>query len=205
MLLYLTRHGESEANVARIISNRTLPHPLTPRGIAQAEQLATQLVGTGIARIYTSPIPRAQETAAIVGDALGIVPAVTPALREFDCGPMEGRGDAAAWAAHDAVTRAWDEEGAYDRRIEPDGESFNDIKARFLPLVAHVYAGAERFPGNVLLVSHGSVLLQMLPLIFANVDRAFTRRHPLANCALVIGEPRANGLVCRAWDGLTLP
>jgi broad specificity phosphatase PhoE len=36
MKLYVTRHGESEANILHIISNRDLPHPLTKKGSLQA-------------------------------------------------------------------------------------------------------------------------------------------------------------------------
>src|SRR5579859_4077000 len=43
MKLYFVRHGESEANVARIISNREQPHALTSNGIRQAHALADSL------------------------------------------------------------------------------------------------------------------------------------------------------------------
>lgn len=43
MRLIFARHGESQANVERIISNRALPHGLTAKGRAQAETLALRL------------------------------------------------------------------------------------------------------------------------------------------------------------------
>ncbi|MBV7327458.1 histidine phosphatase family protein [Chloroflexi bacterium TSY] len=180
MRILFTRHGESEANVQRIISNRNLPHKLTQTGISQAFALAKRLVDSYDVRLIgASPILRAQETAAIVAESLGLSPATYPALREFDCGMMEGRGDSEAWAAHQAVVRAWDEEKDFDQCIEPDGESFNDIKERFLPFVARLIKENQVQSGDILLISHGAVLLQMLPLVVANVDRAFTKQNSI--------------------------
>lgn len=64
--LILVRHGESEANLQGIISNRTLPHSLTPKGRQQALALAAQLQGLDVSCIYTSPILRARETAGLL-------------------------------------------------------------------------------------------------------------------------------------------
>ncbi|MEZ4728874.1 MAG: histidine phosphatase family protein [Caldilineaceae bacterium] len=66
MKLFFTRHGESQANIGRIISNRTLPHSLTALGRAQAVALAEKLGTEKISTIYASPILRAQETAQII-------------------------------------------------------------------------------------------------------------------------------------------
>lgn len=204
MRLLFARHGESEANVQRVISNRDLPHRLTATGVAQAEALADLLAEQSVEMIWASPIVRAQETAAIVGRRLGLPVVTTSALREFDCGRMEGRGDAAAWAAHHAVTQAWDEAQEYGRRIEPDGESYEDMKARFLPFVSSLTAEHAHLDGAILLISHGAVLHLMLPLLLANVDRAFTREHPLANCALVTAYPHHGQITCVDWAGTKL-
>ncbi len=69
MRLYFVRHGESEANLARQFSNRGFKHPLTPRGVTQATELAARLAGQGIAQIYTSPLQRAAQTAEILAEA----------------------------------------------------------------------------------------------------------------------------------------
>ena len=63
MRVLFTRHGESEANVEGIISNRDLPHRLTVVGIAQAEALAERLGDFDVRMIFSSPILRARETA----------------------------------------------------------------------------------------------------------------------------------------------
>lgn len=199
MKLYFTRHGESQANIERIISNRDLPHPLTEKGRAQATALAEQLATAGVSAIYASPILRAQQTAQIIGERLQVPVFTSAALREFDCGIMEGKGTAEAWAAHEAVVAAW---AAHDyTQSIPGGESFADMQARFVPLINQLvsqYAGDNE---AVLLISHGGLLHHMLPLVLPNIDRAFVNQHLLRNCACVHAVVTPAGITCIDCDG----
>jgi hypothetical protein len=115
--LYFARHGESEANVLRVISNRGATHGLTERGRRQSAELASNLKGAGVTRVYSSPLLRALQTAEIVSSALGVAYEVTDALREFDCGIAEGRADPEAWALHRRVMDDW-------RELSRHSESF---------------------------------------------------------------------------------
>ncbi len=204
MKILITRHGESEANIQHIISNRDLAHKLTPKGISQSLKLAETLVKWQVYSVIASPILRAKQTGSIIAETLGIPLRISPALREFDCGMMEGRSDEQAWAAHNAVIQAWDEDQDHEFRIMPDGESFNDLKARFLPFLANIIAGEGSLSEDVLLVSHGGMLRQMLPLVLENIDRAFTKQHPLGNCELLVTHPQNPFLVCSEWAGIKL-
>ena len=134
MRLYFVRHGQSEANVQMVISNRDLFHPLTELGRRQAEALAQSLADVPVAAIYSSPIVRAAQTAQIVAAAKGLPVQMADALREPDCGIIEGRADEDAWAEHDRVMRDWVMQRKFDSRIE-GGESFHDLRARFVPFV----------------------------------------------------------------------
>lgn len=203
-MILFARHGESEANVQQIISNRDLPHRLTPLGVSQSLALAETLQKWDVVQVIASPIVRARETGAIIAEKLGVPLSLSGALREFDCGRMEGRGDEAAWTAHQEVLRAWDEEQDDAVRIMPDGESFNDLKARFLPFTADLMAESDPYPGDVLLVSHGGLLHLMLPLALANVDRTFTKQYPLGNCELVVAQIQDTNLACTQWAGIQL-
>jgi len=195
--LIFTRHGESEANVTATISNRDLPHALTYTGRLQATEMAHVLEPWGVQRIYSSPILRARETAQIVADVCGSEVTLVDALREFDCGVMEGRADDEAWAANRQAVLAW-EKGDHDYRIA-GGESFMDMRARFVPFVNQLLT--EDSQGIILLVSHGAVLHMMLPEVLSNVDYVFSKRHPLRNCARVIARRHEDGLICEEWDG----
>ena len=107
MKIYFTRHGESEANILREHSNRGFRHPLTAKGREQAAALAQKLANIPVARLFTSPIMRAVQTAEILSATLGVPYEVTDALREYDCGILEGRADEAAWQMHFTVFDAW--------------------------------------------------------------------------------------------------
>ena len=134
MRVYFARHGESEANIRRVIANRGWAYPLTERGRRQAARLA-DLVRADLdegahVRIVSSPLRRAAETAGILHAALGgATVELADALREADCGVMEGRSDDAAWAAHDDVQERW---LARSAPIE-GGESLDDLLERFIP------------------------------------------------------------------------
>ncbi len=202
MRIFFARHGESEANVQRIISNRELPHRLTPTGIAQTEALAELLVNAYLVNAYdvqmivASPIARATATATIIAARHDLPLTIDPALREIDCGMMEGRGD-------DAATRAWDE-GDYDRRIPPDGESLNDVRARFLPFVTQLVDQHQELRGDILLIAHGSLLRYMLPLTISNIDASFVAHQPLGTCELVVTQYQDGDLRGISWAGLKI-
>jgi probable phosphoglycerate mutase len=202
MRLIFTRHGESEANILKIISNRNLPHPLTEKGHQQASLLADRLTPLKIVAIYTSPILRAQQTANILAQKLGLPVQLADALREFDCGLVEGRGDDEAWHAHHAVVEAWNQ-GDHFYCI-PEGESFNDVRARFIPFVEGLVQEYAQSDGTVVLISHGSMLHQMLPLVLSNIDPIFSQQHPLGNTACVIATPKNGQLICLEWDNIPL-
>ena len=200
MKLYFTRHGESEANVLRQISNRGLAHPLTEKGRQQARALAAELRPAGIAAIYTSPLLRAVQTAEILSEALGVGFEVTDALREYDCGILEGRSDPATWDAFWALREAWWPGRRWEQRIE-GGESFLDMQARFVPFIAGLLAADDLRDSNLVLIGHGGLYLSMLPLVLDNVDHEFASRQQIPNTGYGLAETSPQGLVCREWCG----
>ena len=199
MRLYFVRHGESEANILHEFSNRGLKHGLTQKGREQAQQLARSLQDVTISKLYSSPLLRARQTAEILGQAFGLSYTVTDALREFDCGVLEGKSDPAGWAMHHQVQVDWLEHQQWDKRI-PEGESFLDMQARFVPFIRQLqqtHLGDE----TVLLVSHGGLLCCMLSLVFSNIDFDFVKTHHLSNTAYVIAEGSPAELTCLSWAG----
>jgi probable phosphoglycerate mutase len=196
MKLYFVRHGESQANLLHVISNRDSSHGLTARGRQQASALAESLRGAGSRRILTSPLLRAVQTAEILSDALGIDVEATDALREFDCGIAEGRTDPEAWELHRQVMKAWLQDGNPAARIE-QGESLIDIQDRFLPFVECLVEDAGSFAP--ILVGHGGIYLCILPSLLRNVREAAAL--PFPNASYVLAEARPEGLVCLEWCG----
>lgn len=199
MKLYFVRHGESEANVIREISNRGWKHPLTEKGRQQAQTLAAALKEAGTVKIYTSPLMRAVQTAQILAETLRLDYAITPALREYDCGVIEGRGDPEAWELHRRVREDWILRGLFHERIA-EGESFYEIRDRFLPFIEGLLAGAE--DGSLVLVGHGGLYVTMLPLILPGVTSEWAYRQPFPNSGWVLAERTPSGaLTCLEWCG----
>jgi probable phosphoglycerate mutase len=200
MRLYFARHGESEANLLEVFSNRGLKHGLTECGRAQAASLAQVLAECQVTALFTSPLLRATQTAGILAGELGVPYEVAGALREFDVGVLEGRSDPASWQVCNEVFREWMELGHWDRRIE-GGESLNQIRERFVPFLDQVVAQHSDSPGGVVLVGHGGIYHSMLPLVLVNVGLGTVQGHPIGNAEVVVAEPGPEGLVCLEWCG----
>ncbi len=136
MKLYFLRHGESEANLLHEFSNRGFKHGLTERGFQQADELAQNLRGIPFLKIYSSPLKRAIQTAEILGEHLEIPFETNDALREYDCGLLEGKSDPESWGIYHRVFDQW-LDGQWDVRI-PGGESHLEIQARFIPFISAI-------------------------------------------------------------------
>lgn len=201
MKLYFVRHGESEANILRVISNRGWIHPLTEKGRQQARDLAVKLKTASITKIYTSPLQRAAQTAEILSQNLGVEFEITDALREFDCGIAEGRTDAEAWRLNAWVNEEWAVHHRWESRIE-GGESFLDLRSRFLPLVNDLLQDHAHRPENFILIGHGALYYHMLTQILPNLPVQFEGGFP--NTGYLLVEARPEGLVCLEWCGIKI-
>lgn len=151
--LVLIRHGETEWTLSGQHTSYT-DIPLTPHGEHQARTLAPLLASRHIARVLTSPMQRARDTAKLAGlDHTR----VDPDLVEWDYGGYEG-----------VTTRAihrtrpdWDlwTDGVIEG---PDGhpgetaEQVGDRADRVLARVDAAFANGEG--GDVVLVAHAHLL-----------------------------------------------
>src|SRR5687768_16705920 len=94
--LVLIRHGESQAQVDRLVSCHDTCTGLSDRGRAQAAALRDRLQASGglgqVDAVYTSVLARSIETAAILGPALGdgLVPEAECAWCGIHPGEAEG-------------------------------------------------------------------------------------------------------------------
>lgn len=198
MRFYFVRHGESEANTRRVISNRESPFGLTDLGRQQANILAGKLKDIPVTAIFSSPVLRARETAEILSQALHQPYQVTEALREYDCGILEEQSDDASWGLHQEIYEDWTVEHNYQCQPE-GGESFLDIQNRFLPFIEALTHNGMQTNHHVLFVGHGGLFQLMLPLVFTNVDDLFVRPHGINHTDCIIAEQQPVGLVCLQW------
>jgi 2,3-bisphosphoglycerate-dependent phosphoglycerate mutase len=198
MKFYFVRHGESEANTRHIISNRASPFALTLLGREQAHALARSLSDVPVRAIFSSPIRRASETAEILAASFNQTYHVTEALREYDCGVLEEKSDTESWKLHSEIAEDWVWRHNHSRRPE-GGESFLDIRNRFVPFIEHLTRDGSNRHDHILLVGHGGLFHLMLPLILTNVDVSFVKSHGMGHTETVLAEQRPNGLTCLQW------
>ena len=88
MKLFLTRHGQTDWNTKRCVCGRTEAQ-LTDLGRAQAAQVGEEAARAGVNVILASPMDRAQETAAIIAQKVGVSVLTEPLLIEQDFGTFE--------------------------------------------------------------------------------------------------------------------
>jgi broad specificity phosphatase PhoE len=138
--LYLIRHGETEWSRSGRHTGRT-DIPLTEQGEQHARHLGTRLRALSITRVFTSPMQRAQRTAALVG--LTPVAEIEPDLAEWDYGDYEGR--------RSVEIRQERPDWNLFRDGCPHGEMPGQVSDRADRLIARLRALNE----NVALFSHG--------------------------------------------------
>ncbi len=157
--LLLLRHGQTELSVERRYSGRGNP-PLTALGREQAARAAKYLAAKGdIAAIVSSPLGRARETAAAVGEALNVEVRVLDRLIETDFGDWEGLTFAEAARADPELHARWLSDSTVS---PPGGESFAAVRERVEAARADLVG---LYPGrNVVVVSHVTPIKTLLQL-----------------------------------------
>jgi len=75
----------------RILSHDADKHPITDEGREQAKRVARELKKLKVARLYTSPVLRAYQTSAIIGQELDMIPVVDDRLRERFLGELNNK------------------------------------------------------------------------------------------------------------------
>jgi broad specificity phosphatase PhoE len=189
--VYLARHGESDWNAAGRFQGHA-DRPLTPEGRRQAEALADELAGTADLRaIYSSPLRRALETAALIGARIGLEPVPVRELQEVDVGGWAGLSRAEVEARHPDAFRRWLAGG----EGWEDGETYAAMSDRVLAAV--VRTAAAHPDEEILLVSHGGPI-RAVQAAAAGMDvhayRKLRRVEPNAGLSRVAVE---NGSISR--------
>jgi len=142
----LARHGQTQANIQNIFRSR-LDVPLDPKGEEEAHQAAQWLKERfPVNHIVTSPMERAQATAAIYGQHLGLQPQVDGRLAPWNAGKLTGM------ERTPYSERVRDFYIQHPDRPIPGGESIEQSEARMRDLLSVL----PRVQGRVLLVTHGS-------------------------------------------------
>lgn len=133
------RHGETDWSRTHRHTGRT-DVPLTQEGKLDAERLRPVIADRSFARVFSSPLARARETAALAGAA---APEIRDELREWDYGDYEGLTTTEIRESRPGWT-VWSDDC-------PNGETVGELGRR----VDRVIAELRDAPGDVAVFAHG--------------------------------------------------
>jgi probable phosphoglycerate mutase len=150
-VILLARHGRTRASGRRLFLGRR-DVPLSRSGVQQAAALGIDVRGSGLVRLYSSPLSRARQTAEIVGATIGLEPVIDPRLAETDVG---------RWGLRHKSDVKHEEPGRYRERRRhperfrfPEGESLAEHQRRTAAALREIAAAAT--PALVI-CHHGTI------------------------------------------------
>lgn len=149
-MIYIVRHGETQWNAEGRIQGRQ-DIALNDRGRKQIEDAAKELQGHVFDALITSPLSRAKESGDIFAkfvDAKQRV--IDPRIIEREFGELDG-----VHFSEDARHRL------YQEKVQ-GAESLEDVAQRMYDAIQEI---SETYTGDVLIVSHGSAITQLLKRI----------------------------------------
>jgi broad specificity phosphatase PhoE len=182
-VLYLLRHGATEANLAEPYRLQGRKHnpPLARLGIRQAEATRDFLAIRPIDHCYCSPLLRAFQTASIIAAPHGMSPQSVEGLTECDVGRWEGLDwQAIRYLDAEAYWRFQSDPAANGY---PAGESFQQVFERAFPALEALLVKHEG--QSILVVAHHIVNRTCLAhLLGLPISRA--KQVSLDNCGISI-------------------
>jgi broad specificity phosphatase PhoE len=165
--IVVVRHGVTDWNRQGRFQGHLDP-PLSDAGRHEARLVAERLGSDSRlrpARVISSSLGRAMETAAAIGDATGVPVQADPRLIEIGQGEWEGRTHAELEVTDADRYRAWRD--ASGIRQPPGGESIASATERVRELIDELRAAT---PGTACLVSHGGTLRIFARLVLELAD-----------------------------------
>ena len=170
MMIYLIRHGKDDDTVRGGWSDASL----TDVGITQVRALSKRLKSEiEIGAIFSSDLPRAKETAEILGEAFGLPVFLRPEFRETNNGLLAGMKNEIANERYPGLfwnSLGWDEK-------YPDGESPREFYRRITAAWTAFRSEVSSMEKDVALVTHGGVINVILHLErgmwYSNKKRGF--------------------------------
>lgn len=168
MTLYFVRHGQTDWNKALRWQGGAADTELNQTGREQAEAVAAYFVELGFAErgaldrparpayVLSSPLKRAQYTAAKIADALGLHVVIEGAFRELNLGDYEGKTTPELEQQYGAVFTHW--LSRHHQIAPPGGENLQQGIARMAPALQSWIAQRQ---GPLIIVAHQAILMAM--------------------------------------------
>jgi probable phosphoglycerate mutase len=169
--IVLVRHGEAVCNVAGVVGGLLGCQGLTDLGRRQVSALGARLAASGELAgadvVYSSVLPRAIETAGLLGLGREVVQSCDL------CELHPGEADALTW--QEVVDRfgvpEWDTDP--ERVIAPGGESWTGFVARASGAVRQL---ADDHPGQLVVAAVHAGVIEATMIAFLDVPPAASRR-----------------------------
>lgn len=193
--IYLTRHGETEWNLAHRFQGQ-LDSPLTEKGRMQASWLGERLADVEFSAIYSSSSNRALDTAKIVRGQRDMPIEPRAELMEIMLGKWEGR-EIQGIEVDDKQNFKyfWNQPHLYKPEV---GETFEDVINRSYKILEEI---KEKHEGNVLVVCHGIVLKSILCAVEKKPIKELWKGPFMVQTSLTILEATTDGFdIIKAGD-----
>jgi broad specificity phosphatase PhoE len=177
VIVVLTRHGLTTRSHPEQHLGQRINVALAAEGRSQAEALADRLEPVSLARIISSPLRRAHQTAEIIAarrPAVAGEPVESDErLLEMHYGAWEGLTYEEIDQRWRAERREWETDPA--RNACPGGESGNDVAARVRSLLRELLAGGAP-AAPILLVGHSTTNRILVCVALGIPIREYRRR-----------------------------
>ena len=179
-IIYITRHGETEWNVAGRIQGHT-DVSLSERGQEQARMLARRLSTVPIDAVYSSDLSRAAETARVALGERDVPITFTEELREYNKGVFEGLTEA---EYREKYPELYEPSMVNDLDFAPPGgETIRETSRRLAGIVQRVKDA--HLDQSTLIVGHGgSLRAGIVSLLDLPLEANW--KFAMSNCALTV-------------------
>lgn len=150
--VYLVRHGQSLHNAIPVFQAKDVA--LSGEGRSQADKIAERATDLSIDTLIASPLPRAKETAQIIGKAMGKEPIYSEIFVERKI-PTAIQGKPYEDEVANKLWRQWEASFYQPGMHIADGENYTDLVTRADEAIAFLN---QQSSGSIMVVSHGGLI-----------------------------------------------
>ena len=190
MKIYLVRHGETLWNKEEVFRGRK-DIPLNDTGMIQAEKVGAHFAGITLARIVSSPLQRAVQTAAAIGRTSGLPVETMEELADINFGIWEGLSLRVVEERYPDQFDLWKR---FPQKLQVSGgETLAMVRERASGSLAKLASFED---GAIALVTH-RVICKMIVLSSLNIgdDHFWDLLYDPASVTLLEGQPGSFTLV----------
>lgn len=197
--IWFVRHAEAGNNVMTTLTHydTEFSYPLTAKGVAQANELAKNLKGEDIIKVYASARVRTIQTADAIAFDHELPLELAPEMVEVDIGAQVGEENPyEVWAS---VADRWEANPDYRYR---EGESLTELRDRVAAFVKQLAEEHKNDDGIIVVVAHGgSIRMGVLPNCDNQITIKSIKKPMLHNTGILKTRIHDGKLICESFAG----